>query len=373
MVIFTMSKQIYQVAYTGRCKTLMGLYFKLMFKTIFTLGFYLPWARTQVRQYIVQNITINNEPLHYTGTPRQLFVGMMYGGLVMLAVFLGGLLLTNVASEGVGTIFSNLMPWLIGGAGSYAALRYQTAHVYYRHLNGHLRGSAWHYAFYTLACDIASVLTLGLFVPHFDIMRQRCLLRHLSIGNTPVTFTPKASVLYKVHLITWVIAVPFVLVGVSAFGDKFHPLVLVALIGLLPRLWYFIYRTNYFLSVGRAGSMQFKGDYTVAGLFELMLSAVMCIIFTLFIFAFVVGVQFLLLPLYKSNLAIQLGLIIACVLLSTPVWAALRHLTLKFKWNNIRMRGNLDELPPAAPQPEEKYGEVLYGVGYQSGATIGFL
>ena len=63
---------------------LVGIVVKNLVLTVITLGIYRFWARTRLRRYFWSNITISGEPLEYTGTGRELFVGF----LIALAVLL---------------------------------------------------------------------------------------------------------------------------------------------------------------------------------------------------------------------------------------------------------------------------------------------
>lgn len=71
------------VGYLGK-PGLVGIVVKNLLLTIITLGIYRFWARTRLRRYFWSNIAVAGEPIEYTGTGSELFVGF----LIALAVLL---------------------------------------------------------------------------------------------------------------------------------------------------------------------------------------------------------------------------------------------------------------------------------------------
>jgi uncharacterized membrane protein YjgN (DUF898 family) len=63
----------HRFAFRGEGLALFTLILKNMVLTLVTLGVYLPWAKTERRKYIWQNIEIVGHCLRYHGTGRELF------------------------------------------------------------------------------------------------------------------------------------------------------------------------------------------------------------------------------------------------------------------------------------------------------------
>src|SRR5579859_5067361 len=63
---------------------LFGLLVKNAFLTFITLGIYRFWARAALRRYWWGSITIAGDPLEYTGTGLELFIGfLMFLGIML--------------------------------------------------------------------------------------------------------------------------------------------------------------------------------------------------------------------------------------------------------------------------------------------------
>jgi uncharacterized membrane protein YjgN (DUF898 family) len=61
--------------YHGTGGVLFAIVFKNLLLTILTLGIYLPWARTERRKYVFQNLSFDGHRFRWHGTGREMFVG----------------------------------------------------------------------------------------------------------------------------------------------------------------------------------------------------------------------------------------------------------------------------------------------------------
>lgn len=68
---------------------MIGLSIANFFFRLATLGIYDFWARTEVRKKLWSAIRLNDEPLVYTGTGKELFLGfLIVFGLILLPITL---------------------------------------------------------------------------------------------------------------------------------------------------------------------------------------------------------------------------------------------------------------------------------------------
>ena len=79
------SGQPLDISWAGKGSDYIGLGFKVFFLKIITLGIYHFWGKTEVRKRLWNHVRVNSEPLEYTGTGMELFLGFL---IVMLVVFL---------------------------------------------------------------------------------------------------------------------------------------------------------------------------------------------------------------------------------------------------------------------------------------------
>src|SRR5262249_36989146 len=75
------------------------LVFKNLLLTLVTLGLYLPWARTERRKYLWQNIAFDGHRLRYHGTGRELIAGYLKVGLGYLVLIIAPMVLTKIHKQ----------------------------------------------------------------------------------------------------------------------------------------------------------------------------------------------------------------------------------------------------------------------------------
>src|SRR5215213_5608523 len=105
---------------------------------VVTLSLYRFWAKTRVRRHIWSCIHINGEPLEYTGTGRELFLGAL---IVFLLLILPVVLIILVASIWLGpqhpltgTLQTGvtILVLLLTGMAIYRARRYRLSRTLWR-------------------------------------------------------------------------------------------------------------------------------------------------------------------------------------------------------------------------------------------------
>jgi uncharacterized membrane protein YjgN (DUF898 family) len=140
-----------EFSWSGPTWQLAGLGLFNFFMNIITLGVYGFWGRTEVRKRVWSSVHLNGEPLAYTGTGKELFLGFL---IVFALVLVPTLALTLVALVAFGpnsagyTVLQIAMGMtflLLGGVASYRARRYRLARTAWRGIRGSLEGSSWTY------------------------------------------------------------------------------------------------------------------------------------------------------------------------------------------------------------------------------------
>lgn len=206
------SGQPIDIAWTGKGSNYVGLGFKIFLLKIITLGIYHFWAKTEIRKRLWNNVRINNEPLEYTGTGMELFLGFL---VVMFAVFLPAILLMfglqfMFGPESIEAIVGVLCIYIffiyLIGVAIYNANRYRLSRTQWRGIRGSLKGSAWGYGWTTFWTTIVSILTLGLAVPWQSIKLQRIITNNTHFGETPMNFTGNYKPLMKYYILPWIAA-----------------------------------------------------------------------------------------------------------------------------------------------------------------------
>jgi uncharacterized membrane protein YjgN (DUF898 family) len=173
-------------AFRGEGLALFTLILKNMLLTLVTLGIYLPWAKTERRKYIWQNIEIAGHRLRYHGTGRELFIGYAKV-LAAYGAFLGLPILINWAAGKTPALIVQItlvlgviavVPYAIWGARRYLLSRTSWRGIHFR-----LDGSASHYAKVLVLGYLLTIVTLGFYAPIWLNRMYRVMTDATAIGT----------------------------------------------------------------------------------------------------------------------------------------------------------------------------------------------
>ncbi len=286
--------------------------------TIITLGFYRFWAKTRVRKHIWSCIHINDEPLEYTGTAMELFLGfLMVFALVIMPFALG--------AAGLGLYYGpddphlwwwgmiyRLVAALFTGFAIHRARRYQLSRTLWRGIRGALVGSSVAYSFLYFGSLIAKWLSLGWATPVMNTVLQEQITNDMRFGDAAFKFKGPAGPLYPTYAIGWFLtigaAVVLFMIAMSSiaslsllFGDftkdvetKGYWALAVIVIAILvfyglwqlvvrPILWsaYIAKEMTLFASYTRFDGAQFKLETTAWDVIVLTVVNLLLVAFTL--------------------------------------------------------------------------------------------
>lgn len=159
---------------------LINLAFKTSLLTFLTLGIYRFWGKTQIRKRLWGSIMVDGDPLEYTGTGLEKFLGFLIA-IVILAIYLGivniGLTFTGMTFffeatteeeqlMQMGFLMLNiiaLLPLILFA--QYRARRYKMARTLWRGIRFGMENAAWGYVLRALGMSVLNTLTLGLLSP----------------------------------------------------------------------------------------------------------------------------------------------------------------------------------------------------------------
>jgi len=188
---------------------MIGLSFKIFFLRLFTMGIYYFWGKTETRRRIWSAITLEGQPLEYTGTGKELFLGFLVVLFLVIlplyAVLVGLILLVGPKSPLVDLIALPLYPiilYLVGVA-EYRARRYRLSRTSWRGIRGSMAGSPWKYGWTYLWTLVVAFLTLGWLAPWRSAKLQAVLTNDTRFGEEPLRFTATAGPLYGRFAILW--------------------------------------------------------------------------------------------------------------------------------------------------------------------------
>lgn len=199
--------------FTGTGGELFELWIVNFLLTVITLGIYHFWAKVRVRKYLWAHTVVEGEPLEYTGTGKELFMGF----LVVIGLVLGysgiqyGL---NRVRPGLGGL-ANLLLIPIWFFASFRAIRYRLTRTRWRGIRFNLSGSAWEYAKEAMIYYLYVALSAGFATPHLKAALRRFVVSNMWYGNKRFSFDGEAGPLYKTFLSCVGLSVLLVLIGSS--------------------------------------------------------------------------------------------------------------------------------------------------------------
>lgn len=229
--------------------------FKLVFKTsllsFITLGIYRFWATTRVRQYLWGSVTIDKDPLEYTGTGMEKLLGFLMA-IIILAIYLGivQFLLTFVGlnfsfSEDPDAVLSNVlgiyislfavMPLLAFAA--YRARRYKMSRTLWRGIRFGMDAAAWGYVWKWILCTLLQIVTLGIMTPYKTFKLEKYMADRSYFGSAKVDQQGEWKKLFPAmkH-----IAISIAILAFSGLLAYYEAFVFAGILAFIGYIWFII-------------------------------------------------------------------------------------------------------------------------------------
>lgn len=189
-----------------------------------TLGLYSFWGKTEVRKRIWSAVRIEGEPLQYTGTGKELFLGfLVIFGVILLPISLTsfGIAMYFGPESPASSIFSLLLYpiiFILIGIGTYRAQRYRLSRTVWRGIRGSLVGRDVHYAWTYFWSALLIPMTLGWITPWRSTELQKILTRDMRFGDRAFTFDANPGPLYSRFAVLWVASLFIVIAAIAILG-----------------------------------------------------------------------------------------------------------------------------------------------------------
>lgn len=191
---------------------------------IITLSLYRFWAKTHVRKHIWSSIHINGEPLEYTGTGKELFMGALMVFLILV--------LPLVVVSALAQIFMpELIPliqvmalmfiYVMWGYALYKARKFQLSRTNWRGIRGTLAGSPMIYSLTYFGSLLASGMSLGWATPVMNTVLQEQIIGDTRFGDAAFKFKGKAGPLYPTYALCWFLTIGAFIAVAILFGNMF--------------------------------------------------------------------------------------------------------------------------------------------------------
>ncbi|MZG53223.1 MAG: DUF898 domain-containing protein [Nitrospinae bacterium] len=186
----------HRMGFKGDGRTLFGITFTNLIKTVLTLGFYRFWAKTNVRQYLWSQTLFAGDRFSYHGTAKELLRGAVRFGLVFIFLITVNTYtyfqLGVKEGELVGNIFTLIIsmwiPFLMVGA-----WRYRLSRTSWRGIRFSFRGQGREALSIYFKGYLLVPLTLGLFWPFFKMERENFWRENSWFGDVQMRFSGKGK------------------------------------------------------------------------------------------------------------------------------------------------------------------------------------
>ena len=212
------------VRWAGNPWALTGLCFLNILLIILTIGIYWFWARSEYRRRMWQMVRVNDEPLEYTGTGKELLIGYLK---LFLFIILPAIILVTAGRIALGpkhpiVILESIIVYFgiffLYFIGLFRAHRYILSRTRWRGIAFGLAGNATGYAWKSLWTGFLTGLTLGWILPWRTVALRRKLVSVMHFGSVPFRFEGSAGPLYLPFFFLWLIGImAYGTVGVIAF------------------------------------------------------------------------------------------------------------------------------------------------------------
>ncbi len=194
----------HHMGFQGNGRTLFGITFINLIKTIFTLGFYRFWAKTNVRQYLWSQTLFAGDRFSYHGTAKELLRGAVRFGIIFLFFIAVNIYvyLKIGAKEGellgntLTLIFSIWIPFLMVGA-----WKYRLSRTAWRGIRFSFRGQGREALSIYFKGYLLVPLTLGLFWPFFKMEQEKFWRENSWFGDVQMRFSGKGKDYFKKFII----------------------------------------------------------------------------------------------------------------------------------------------------------------------------
>lgn len=276
----------------GNWREFAPIAFTNLLLIIVTLGIYRFWAKTRERRYLWSRTDFIGDPLEWTGTGKELFVGFILAvlifGVPLVLIQFGVQALIMRGQLGLaqlgGLIFTMALLYLVGVA-RFRALRYRLSRTFWHGIRGGSNdnglGYGWSYVWKTLVGGL--VLFLMMPWAMIDLWNQRW--SSMSFGSHDFQACAEHGPLVKRLLLCYAIVVAAVgslLLAYSASPSAFALLLLIVVF-LILLLFPFYYVLFLRLAIGGLSlhRIDFRFTARTIDLVKLLLGDVVLVVFTL--------------------------------------------------------------------------------------------
>jgi len=295
-------------------KGLLKLTIVNLLLSIITFSLYRFWAKTNVRKHIWSCVHINGEPLEYTGTGKELFLGALavFACLFLPIIILGAAISLVYGPDSPALVmiqfFVIIVIYVFWGFAVYKARKYQLSRTHWRGIRGTLVGSAMTYSLLFFGSLLAKSMSIGWATPVMNTVLQEQITNDMRFGDAAFKFKGRAGPLYPTYALCWLLSLGGIIAAIvlvassQSIRDLFNSdmagtdperlaiYVTVAIVAfflltllLIPMLWsiYIAKELRTFANYTRFDGVPFSLDASAGAVIWLAVINILILIFTL--------------------------------------------------------------------------------------------
>ncbi|MBI5969770.1 MAG: zinc-ribbon domain-containing protein [Deltaproteobacteria bacterium] len=196
----------YNLVFHGVGAELFKIYLVNILLFIITFGIYRPWGKVKLRKYLYSHTALLGERFNYTGTGRELFKGLILGGII----FFGPVFLLQKLGQFVNFAFVFLVYPYLGAVIPPLLVfsrRYRANRSVWRGVRFSFTGD-WKESLKIYALGyLLTIFTFGVYYPWFYAKKQMFWRGNTGFGSVNFKYTGKGKELLKTFLLGYFLIV----------------------------------------------------------------------------------------------------------------------------------------------------------------------
>jgi uncharacterized membrane protein YjgN (DUF898 family) len=166
---------------------------------LITAGFYRFWLATDIRRLLWSNTSIEGNPLEYTGTGKELFIGFLFALAILVPIYVAYFLIGIEVErfKAFASLPLVLFFYAFGQFAIFRARRYRATRTIWRGVRFWMTGLGWNYAWRACLWGLFTLVTLGLALPWRESALEKFKMRHIHYGDLQGRFVGTGWGLFK--------------------------------------------------------------------------------------------------------------------------------------------------------------------------------
>lgn len=230
----TSSQKWEPIVFKGTGGEYFGIAITNVILTILTLGIYSAWAKVKTATYFANKTIIDETPLAYHATGKQILIGRLIA-LLILAVISAAYIFLDALGASLGTVILTLIIVFLTPIIFNRSINFNLKMHSFRNVRFSFSGNYWKTFFYTIISPLLIILSLFLAAPYLTAKSNTYFMSGISFGSKKLSTSLSATAFYKPFFIILLLPI-FVLLSLGLIAGFF-----LGGVAALPILFLYLY------------------------------------------------------------------------------------------------------------------------------------